>query len=137
MPTCSHPQLKSTTSFVVMNLDLKTLANELYSYELYVVARLPERNFWHHLRSCMDFLGLDPDVLMQPTTRKDGSLIYEYVLLYNVTLLGLEINQPLLVGYSTTSKKRHNNCSHQHLCLKEYLQFWDKAFHKHQGGPGP
>ena len=70
-----------------MNLDLKTLANEPYSYELYVVARLQERNFWHHLRSCMDFLGFkckggDPDIWMQPATRKDRSLVYEYVLLY-------------------------------------------------------
>jgi len=45
------------------------------------------RDFWHHLRSCMTHLGFkskggDPDVWMRPMTRKDGSQLYEYVLLY-------------------------------------------------------
>ena len=46
------------------------------------------RDFWHHLRSCMKFLGFmssrgDPDVWMRESVRKDGSTkYYEYVLLY-------------------------------------------------------
>ena len=45
------------------------------------------RDFWHHLRSCMEHLGFkskagDPDVWMRPATRADGSATYEYVLLY-------------------------------------------------------
>jgi hypothetical protein len=46
------------------------------------------RDFWHHLRSCMkEGLGLesskaDPDVWYRATVRKDGTEVYEYVLLY-------------------------------------------------------
>jgi hypothetical protein len=45
------------------------------------------RDFWHHLRSCMKFLGFtsslaDPDVWMRPVVRPDGSKAWEYVLLY-------------------------------------------------------
>ena len=45
------------------------------------------RDFWHHLRSCMEHIGFkskggDPDVWMRPVTRSDGSQLYEYVLLY-------------------------------------------------------
>ena len=45
------------------------------------------RDFWHHLRSCMEHLGFkskggDPDVWMRPCTRADGVELYEYVLLY-------------------------------------------------------
>ena len=45
------------------------------------------RDFWEHLRSCMDFLGFisckaDPDVWMRPSTKSDGSECWEYVLLY-------------------------------------------------------
>ena len=46
------------------------------------------RDFWHHLRSCMDHLGFtsskaDPDVWMRESVReKTGEAYYEYVLLY-------------------------------------------------------
>jgi hypothetical protein len=45
------------------------------------------RDFWAHLRSCMNFLGFescpaDPDLWMRPATREDGTLVYDYVLLY-------------------------------------------------------
>ena len=45
------------------------------------------RDFWRHLRSCMEFLGFkskggDPDFWMRPVTKQDGTEIYEYVLLY-------------------------------------------------------
>ena len=45
------------------------------------------RDFWNHLRNCMDFLGFesckaDPDVWMRRATKSDGTTIYEYVLLY-------------------------------------------------------
>ena len=45
------------------------------------------RDFWHHMQSCMVFLwfkfkGGDPDVWMHLATQKDGTLVCEYVLLY-------------------------------------------------------
>ena len=46
------------------------------------------RDFWHHLQSCMKFLGFeysqyDPDVWMRESVRKDESTkYYEYVLIY-------------------------------------------------------
>lgn len=45
------------------------------------------RDFWLHLRSCMEHLGFksslaDPDVWYRPATKEDGSEHYEYVLLY-------------------------------------------------------
>jgi hypothetical protein len=45
------------------------------------------RDFWHHLRICMEHLGFkskggDPDVWLRPYTRADVSQLYEYVLLY-------------------------------------------------------
>ena len=45
------------------------------------------RDFWNHLRSCMNFLGFDsfradPDVWMKESVRKNGvTKYYEYVLL--------------------------------------------------------
>ena len=44
-------------------------------------------NFCHHLRSCMGFWGFKskggyPDVFMCTATKKDGTLVYEYFLLY-------------------------------------------------------
>ena len=45
------------------------------------------RDFWHHLRSCMEHLGFkssraDPDVWYRVTTNSKGVRYYEYVLLY-------------------------------------------------------
>ena len=45
------------------------------------------RDFWDHLRSCMDFLGFvscrgDPDVWRQAATEQNGEKYHEYVLLY-------------------------------------------------------
>ena len=45
------------------------------------------RDFWHHLRSCMDFLGFvsclgDPNVWRRATTKQNGEKYHEYVLLY-------------------------------------------------------
>ena len=46
------------------------------------------RDFWHHLRSCMKFLGfkyssVDPYVWMRKSAQKDGfATYYTYVLLY-------------------------------------------------------
>ena len=44
-------------------------------------------DIWHHLQGCMGFFSFkskdgDPDVWMCPATQKDGTLVYEYVLLY-------------------------------------------------------
>eukprot|EP00984_Skeletonema_dohrnii_P002177 scaffold749_cov90-Skeletonema_dohrnii-CCMP3373.AAC.2 len=49
--------------------------------------RIAGRDFWLHLRSCMDSLGFksskaDPDVWYRPATKKDGTEYMEYVLLY-------------------------------------------------------
>ena len=45
------------------------------------------RNFWHHLRSFMKYLGfesclVDPNVWTRASTRADGTKYYEYILLY-------------------------------------------------------
>jgi hypothetical protein len=45
------------------------------------------RDFWHHLRECMGFLGFtsslaDPDVWIRLSKRSTGEEYYEYVLLY-------------------------------------------------------
>ena len=45
------------------------------------------RDFWHHLQSCMDFLGFvscrgDPDVWRRTATKQNGEKYHEYVLLY-------------------------------------------------------
>ena len=45
------------------------------------------RDFRNHLRACMDHMGFkscraDPDVWMRPSTKSDGTAIWEYVLLY-------------------------------------------------------
>ena len=45
------------------------------------------RDFWRHLRSCMEFLGFkskggDPDVWMRPAAKQYVTDVYEYVLLY-------------------------------------------------------
>ena len=45
------------------------------------------RDFWHHLRSCMDILGFescltDPCIWRRAATKPDGQEYYEYVLLY-------------------------------------------------------
>ena len=55
------------------------------------------RDFWHHLRSCMEFLGFkskcgDPDVWMLPATKNDGTEVYEYVLLYTYDCLVVSEN---------------------------------------------
>ena len=50
--------------------------------------KVAEREFWHHLRSCMKFLGFeysqaDPNVWMRESVQKYGSTkYYEYELLY-------------------------------------------------------
>ena len=45
------------------------------------------RDFWHNLWSCILFLGFkskggDPDVWIRPPTQNNGTLVYEYFLLY-------------------------------------------------------
>ena len=55
------------------------------------------RDFWHHLRDCMKHLGFkskgsDPDVWMRPAIKKDGSLVYDYVLLYTDDCLVISEN---------------------------------------------
>ena len=55
------------------------------------------RDFCYYLQSCMGFLGFksqgrDPDVWMRPATQKDGTLVYEYVLLYADDCLVVSVN---------------------------------------------
>ena len=55
------------------------------------------RDFWEHLRNCMEFLGFqsckaDPDVWMRPAVRSDGSEYWEYVLLYTDDTLVMSEN---------------------------------------------
>ena len=60
------------------------------------------RDFWHHLRSCMSHLGFkskggDPDVWIRPMTRKDGTQLYEYVLLYTDDCLVISDNAEFIL----------------------------------------
>ena len=53
----------------------------------FYVGKLAGRDFWIHLRACMDELGFTsciayPDVWMRRTKRGDRTAYYEYVLLY-------------------------------------------------------
>ena len=55
------------------------------------------RDFWHHLRSCMEHLNFesskaDPDVWYRESKRKDGTPYYEYVLLYTDDCLVISDN---------------------------------------------
>ena len=55
------------------------------------------RDFWHHLRSCMEYLGFksslaDPDVWFREAKREDGTTMYEYVLLYTDDCLVISDN---------------------------------------------
>ena len=55
------------------------------------------RDLWNNQRSCMGFLGFNskggnPDVWMCPATQKDGTLAYEYVLLYTDNCLVVSEN---------------------------------------------
>ena len=48
---------------------------------------LDGRDFWNHLRSCMNFLGFkffqaDPDIWMRESAKNDGTDYWEYVLFY-------------------------------------------------------
>ena len=52
------------------------------------------RDYWNHLRSCMQHLNFtscpaDPDVLMRPAMKADGSSYYEYILLYVDDILAI------------------------------------------------
>ena len=54
-------------------------------------------DYWHHLRSAMHSFGFessraDPDVWSRKSSRKDGSLYYEYVLLYTDDCLCISEN---------------------------------------------
>ena len=54
-------------------------------------------DFWHHLRSCTEFLGFkskggESDIWMRPATQKDGTEVYEYVLLYTDVCLVVSEN---------------------------------------------
>lgn len=49
--------------------------------------KMSGRDYWLHLRSCMEFLGFesckaDPDIWMRRSKRSDGTEYYTYVLLY-------------------------------------------------------
>ena len=53
----------------------------------FYVGKLAGRDFWIHLRACMDELGFtsciaDPDVWMGRSNRGYGTAYYAYVLLY-------------------------------------------------------
>lgn len=60
------------------------------------------RDYWLHLRSCIEFLGFsprkaDPDVWIRPAEKEDGSEYYEYVLLYVDNCLVLSENPEYII----------------------------------------
>ena len=73
------------------------------------------RDFWHHLRSCMEHLKFesskaDPDVWYRASKRKDGTPYYEYVLLYTDDCLVISDNAEAIlrneIGKSFTLKEK-------------------------------
>ena len=57
------------------------------------------RDYWLHLRSCMEFLGFnpckaDPDIWMRKGKREDNTDYWEYVLLYVDDCLCLSLDGP-------------------------------------------
>ena len=73
------------------------------------------RDFWHHLRSCMEHLKFesskaDPDVWFRASKRKDGTPYYEYVLLYTDDCLVISDNAEAIlrneIGKSFTLKEK-------------------------------
>ena len=73
------------------------------------------RDFWHHLRSCMEHLGFesskaDPDVWYRESKRADGTPYYEYVLLYTDDCLVVSDNAEAIlrkeIGKSFTLKEK-------------------------------
>ena len=71
------------TEFRLKNIGKK----EIITRDLYG-GKADGRDFWHHLRSCIKFLGFeylrdDPDFWMRKSLHKDGvTKYYDYVLLY-------------------------------------------------------
>ena len=56
--------------------------------------KIAGRDFWIHLRSCMNFLGFkssqgDPEVWMREAVKADGTQYWEYVLIYVDDCLGI------------------------------------------------
>ena len=55
------------------------------------------RDYWLHLRSCMEFLGFksfksDPDVWIREAVKNDGTKYYAYVLLYVDDYISIGLN---------------------------------------------
>ena len=55
------------------------------------------RDYWEHLRECMDFMGFkssygDPELWMRPGHKADGTEYWEYVLLYVDDVLVISVN---------------------------------------------
>ena len=76
--------------FGIENIGKKAIINR----SLYC-GKCAGRDFWHHLRSCMKFLGIEslhaePDVWMRESVREDViTKYYEYVLLYTYDCLAI------------------------------------------------
>ena len=54
---------------------------------VFYIGKSAGRNYWLHLRSCMEFLGFspckaDPDIWMRKAKRVDNTDYLEYILLY-------------------------------------------------------
>lgn len=86
--------------------------------------KAPGRDFWHHLRSCMEHLQFqsskaDPDVWFRASKRKDGTPYYEYVLLYTDDCLVISDNAEAIlrkeIGKSFTLKESSIGNPEQYL----------------------
>lgn len=60
------------------------------------------RDYWLHLRSCMEFLGFepckaDPDLWMRLATRADDTEYYKYVLLYVDDCLAISVEPKRII----------------------------------------
>ena len=64
------------------------------------------RDYWLHLRSCMEFLGFksykkDQDVWMRKSVKDDGTKYFEYVMLYVYDCIFLWVNPEKILRNET------------------------------------
>ena len=80
------PMLENNYIISGLEFGLENVGNRALIVRALYGGKAADRDFRHNLQSCMGFLGFksqgrDPDFWMRPATQKDGTLVYEYVLL--------------------------------------------------------
>ena len=92
---------KSTISFVDLSFGEHEGKRALIKRALYG-GKSAGRDYWLHLRSCMEFLGFepckaDPDIWMRKGKRADNTDYWEYVLLYVDDCICISTNPEIII----------------------------------------